>query len=321
MPNVPLIRYGGNSIVPQPFSIRQVRAFGFAVDGDRAKMQALCDKTLNLAPDTRYRVLSSTVLITFMRMELLTSTQPAAAAHGTFSETELNVSILLAAEEKHGPIWLPARLVWNMPYLWLDSSGAMIAGRDIYGFPKQYGSVAMPRGEGERAEFSARGEVLHRFAPTTRAAILPIATARRTDAAALEFERPFAQVAGAARGFVDEVMRLTDPFLFLGASLADLTAEHLLNLVFLCQFPSIVDGSRASYQAIAEASSLPRAFRGGGFLRGDYEIAIPHHDSAPWAQELGLAPGAADVLLKPHAGFHLDVDFDLTAGREIWTAT
>ena len=63
-----------------------------------------------------------------------------------------------------------------------------------------------------------------------------------------------------------------------------------------------------------EKNELPRVI-------GDYEIAIPHHDSAPWAQELGLAPGAADVLLKPHAGFHLDVDFDLTAGREIWTAT
>ena len=137
MPHVPLIRYAGNAIVPQPFAIRQARACGFAVEGDRAKMQALCDKTLNLAPATRYRVLSSTVLITFMRMERLASTQPAAAACGSFAETELNVSLLLAAEEKHGPVWLPHRLVWNMPYLWLDSSSAMIAGRDIYGFPKQ----------------------------------------------------------------------------------------------------------------------------------------------------------------------------------------
>ena len=320
MPNVPLIRYGGNAIVRQPFAIRQVRAFGFAVDGDRQRLQALCDQTLNLAPGTRYKVLSSTVLITFMRMERLTSALPAEAAHGSFAETELNVSIFLAAEEKHGLLWLPARLVWNMPYLWLDSSHAMIAGRDVYGFPKQYGRVSMPTGEGEKAEFSAAGEVLHRFDPATRAAILPIVTVRRTDAAALEFERPFAQVAGVAGGFVKEVMRLTDPLLFLGASLADLTAEHLLNLVFLRQLPSIVDGSRASFQQIAEASSLPRALRGGGFLRGDYEIEIPHHDSVPWAQELGLAPGAADVRVRPHAAFHLDVDFDLSAGREIWTA-
>ena len=321
MPNVPLIRYGGNFMIPQPFAIRQVRAYGFAVTGDAAKMQALCDKTLNLAPDTRYQVLSSTVLITFMRMERLTSTQPAAAALGTFSETELNVSVFLAAEEKFGPVWLPKRLVWNMPYLWLDSSHAMIAGREIYGFPKNYGSVSMPLAEGERADFSARSEVLHRFGPQQQGAILPIANVRRTDATALAFERPFDEVAGAFGDFVEAVIGITEPFTFIAASLGNLTAEHLLNLTFLCQLPSIVDGSRACYQGIAEASAVPVAVRGAGLLSGDYEIAIPYHDSVPWAYELGLVATKTDALLTPHAGFHLDMDFDLTAGREIWTAT
>lgn len=321
MPNVARIQYGGNFLVQQPFAIRQVQAFGFAVDGDRARIQALCDQCLNLAPHTRYRVLSSTVLVTFMRMGRLASALPAEAARGTFTETELNISIFLAGEEKHGLVWLPARLVWHMPYLWLDSSNAMIAGRDIYGFPKQYGSIAMPRAAGEKAEFSARSEVLHRFAPTAQAEILPVATVRRTDRPALEFERPFEQLAGAAGLFVKEVLRITDPFLFLGASLADLTAEHLLNLVFLRQLPSIVDGSRACYQAVAEASSLPQALRSGGFLSGAYALEIPYHDSVPWAYELGIAATKADATVQPHAGFHLDFDFDLSAGREIWTAT
>ena len=321
MPHVPFIRYGGNFVVQQPFVIRQTQAFGFAVDGDRDRLQALCDKTLNLAPTTRYTVLSSTVLVAFMRMDRLCSTVPASAACGTFTERELNISILLAAEEKVGPVWLPARLVWHMPYLWLDSSNALIAGRDIYGFPKQYGGIAMPSREGEPAEFRATGEVLPCFAPQTHACIEPIATARRTDAPTLEFAAPFAEIAGAAGAFVREVMRLTDPLLFLGASLADLTAEHLLNLVFLRQLPSIVDGSRACYQAIAEASSLPRGFHGGGFLRGDYALEIPHHDSAPWAYELGIAARPAAVAVQPHAAFHLDVDFELSAGREIWTAS
>ena len=321
MPNVPFIRYGGNFMIPQPFAIRQVRAFGFAVTGDAVKMQALCDKTLNLAPDTRYRVLSPTVLITFMRMERLTSTQPAAAALGAFSETELNVAMFLAAEEKDGPFWLPKRLVWNMPYLWLDSNHAMIAGREIYGFPKNYGSVAMPLAEGEMADFSVTSEVLHRFGPQQRGTILPIATVRRTDAAALEFDRPFADAAGAFGEFADEFLGLTAPLTFVAASLADLTAEHLMNLTFMGQLPSILDGSRACYQGIAEASAVPVAMRGAGLLSGDYEIKIPYHDSVPWAHELGLVANPADALLTPHAGFHLDMDFDLTAGREIWTAT
>lgn len=321
MPNVPFIRYGGNFLVQQPFVIRQARTFGFAVDGDRERLQALCERTLNLSPTTRYTVVSSTVLVAFMHMNRLCSGVPEAAACGTFKERELNISILLAAEEKTGPVWLPARLVWHMPYLWLDSSSALVAGRDIYGFPKQHGSIAMPSREGEPAEFRAAGEVLPCFDPQTHASIEPIATVRRIDAPGLEFADPIAGIAGAAAAFVKEVMRITEPLLFAGAGLADLTAEHLLNLVFLRQLPSIEDGSRACYQAIAEASSLPRALHDGGFLRGDYALEIPHHDSAPWAHELGIAANPETVTVRPHAAFHLDVDFDLSVGREIWTAS
>lgn len=321
MPDIPFICYGGNFVVQQPFVVRRAQTFAFALDGNRDRLQALCDKTLNLSPTTRYTVVSSTVLAAFMRMERLCSGVPASAACGMFTERELNVSILLAAEEKVGPVWLPARLVWHMPYLWLDSSNAMIAGRDIYGFPKQFGSIAMPSREGEPAEFCATGEVLPRFAPQTHASIEPIATLRRTDAATVEFAEPFAEIAGAAGAFVQEVMRVTDPLLFLGAGLADLAAENLLNLVFLRQLPSIVDGSRACFQSIVEASSLPRELRDGGFLRGDYVMEIPHHDSAPWAYELGIAALPEKVTVQPHAAFHLDLDFDLSPGREIWTAT
>lgn len=321
MANVPFIRYAGNSIVKNPFLIRQAKAFGFAVDGDQERIQALLDRTLNLAPATRYQAVSSTVLITYMRMGELTSTVPADAAHGSFCEYELNVAFLLAVEEKRRLGWRPARLAWFLPYLWLDSNNAMIAGRDIYGFPKQYGTLTMPLAEGEKAEFTAVSEVLHKYAPTERAAILPIATARRTDAPTLQFERPFGELVSAAETFVKEALRITEPFLFIGASLADLTAKHLINLAFLRQLPRIEDSTRAAFQSITESSTLLRAFRAGGFLSGDYELEIPHHDSVPWAQEIGIAPNAADVTVKARAGFHLDIDFEFSAGREIWTAT
>lgn len=320
MTNVPFIRYGGNFVVQQPFVIRQAQTFGFAVDGDRDRMQALCDRTLNLSPTTRYTVVSSTVLVAFMHMKRLCSGVPESAACGTFTERELNISILLAAEEKVGPFWLPDRLVWHMPYLWLDSTNALVAGRDLYGFPKQYGSIAMPSREGEPAKFSATAEVLPHFDPQAHACIEPVATVRRIDAPNVEFADSFAEIVGAAGAFLREVMRITNPLLLLRAGIANLTAENLLNLVFLRQLPSIEDGSRACYQAIAEASSLPRDLRDGGFLRGDFALEIPHHDSAPWAYELGIAANPEEVTVHPHSAFHLDVDFDLSAGREIWTA-
>ena len=159
MPNVPFVRYGGN------FVVQQAQVFGLALDGDRDRLQALCDKTLNLSPTTRCTGVPSTVLVAFMRMDRLCSGVPASAACGTFTERELNISILLAAEEKVGPLWLPSRLVWPMPYLWLDSSNALIAGRDSYGFPKQFGSIAMPIDGRTRVAFVLGYPVEHSLSP------------------------------------------------------------------------------------------------------------------------------------------------------------
>jgi hypothetical protein len=171
MISTPYIRYGGNFLLRQPYAIGGVMGCGFGVDGDLEKMQALCDKTLNLSGDTCYRVISKTVFITFFRMNHLASTIPVDAAKGFFGETELNVTLLLAAGKMIGPIFVPHRLVWHMPYLWLDSSEAMIAGRDVYGFPKKYGKVTMPLAEGQPAVFNVAAEVLPNFSPQTQASV------------------------------------------------------------------------------------------------------------------------------------------------------
>jgi hypothetical protein len=321
MATVPFIRYAGNNIVKNPFAIRHAKAFGFAVDGNLDSIQALIDKTLNLSPDTRYRAVSSTVLIAYMRMQELACALPPDDTHGCYCENELNVSFLMAVEERHGVAWVPKRLAWYLPYLWLDSNHAMIAGRDIYGFPKQYGTLTLPLVEGEKAEFTAVSEVLPKYEPSERAAVLPIAIARRTDAPTLQFERPFGELVSAVETFTEEALRLDKPLLFIGASLADLTAEHLVNLAFLRQLPCNDGSTMACYQSVAEASTILKDFRGGSFLKGDYEIEIPYYASTPWAQEIGLAPGPQDVTVKAHAGFYLDIDFDFSFGREIWTTT
>jgi len=322
MASVPFIRYGGNYLAQQPYAIGGVTGYGFAVDGDLAKMQALCDRTLNLNPGTRYRVVSKTVFITFFRMQRLASTVPADAAQGYFSETELNFTLLLAAEKKVGPIFVPERLVWHMPYLWVNSNQAMIAGRDVYGFPKQYGTISMPLAPGQPALFSAAGEVLHTFNPQTQGAVFPIVTARRTDAQSLELDSPLGTVEAAFAELLAEAIRIPNPLLFAETALADLTAKHLLALVFLRQLPSIVDADCACYQSIAEASYDLTKFHGAGFLKGDYEVEIFKHDSVPIAEELGFAAtdAAGNARLKPHASYFAGIDFTFSQAEEIWTA-
>jgi len=322
MASIPYIRYGGNFLARQPYAIGGVTGYGFGADGDLAKMQALVDRTLNLSPDTRYRVLSKTVFITFFRMNRLVSTVPEDAAKGYFSETELNFTLLLAAERKVGAVFLPERLVWHMPYLWVDSNQAMIAGRDVYGFPKQYGTVTMPLAPGQPALFSAAGEVLHTFDPQSQGAVYPIVHARRTDAPTLELDSPLGAIEAAVAKFLAEAVRISNPLLFAGTALADLTAKHLLALVFLRQLPSIVDADCACYQSIAEASYDLTQFHGAGFLKGDYEVEIYKHDSVPIAEELGFAAtdAAGNARLKPHCSYFAGIDFTFNQAQEIWTA-
>jgi len=322
MANPPYIRYGGNFLLRQPYAVGEVTSYGFAADGDLAKMQALCDKTLNLSGDTCYRVISKTVFITFFRMNRLTSTIPADAAKGYLVETELNITILLAAGKMLGPIFVPHRLIWHMPYLWLDSNHAMIAGRDVYCFPKQYGEVKMPLAEGQPAIFTVSGEVLHNFSPQTLGETQPIISARRTDAKNLEFQSAFETVETATAEFMREAVRISNPLLFAGSALADLTQRHPLALVFLRQLPSIVDGNLASFQSIAEASYDLTKFNGAGFLKGDYEVEIFHHDSVPIAEELGIAATDAigNARFKPHVSYFADIDFTFNQANEIWVA-
>jgi len=321
MASAPYIRYGGNFLLRQPYAIGGVTGYGFGADGDLAKMQALCDKTLNLSGDTCYRVISKTVFITFFRMNHLASTIPADAAKGFFGETELNITLLLAAGKMLGPIFVPHRLVWHMPYLWVNSNEAMIAGRDVYGFPKQYGDVTMPLAEGQPAIFSAAGEVLHDFSPQTQGCVQTIISARRTDAETLEFQSPFQTVEMAVAEFLREAVRIPNPLLFAGTALADLTHRHLLALAFLRQLPSIVDGDLACYQSIAEASYDLTKFNGAGFLKGDYEVEIFQHASVPIAAELGFATDpAGNALLKPHVCYFADIDFTFNKAKEIWVA-
>jgi len=321
MANTPYIRYAGNFLLRQPYAIGGVTGYGFGADGDLAKMQALIDKTLNLSGDACYRVISKTVFITFFRMNHLASTIPADAAKGFVCETELNITLLLAAGKMEGPFFVPHRLVWHMPYLWLDSNNAMIAGRDVYGFPKQYGNVTMPLTEGQPATFGVAGEVLHQFSPQTQGSVQPIISARRTDADALEFESPFQTAETAATEFLKETVRISNPLLFAEAVIADLAQSHLLALVFLRQLPSIVDGNLACYQSIAEASYNLTKFNGAGFLKGDYEVEIFHHDSVPIAAELGIAVDAAgNAVLKPHVSYYADIDFTFNQAKEIWVA-
>jgi hypothetical protein len=319
----PYITYGGNPMLSQPYTIERVTGYGFSLDGDRKKMQALCDRTLNHNPKVRYRVATSTVLFNFLDLRELRSTIPADARKGFNREKELNVALLLVAEERNWfGSWRPRRLVWHFPYLWVDSGPVMIAGREVYGYAKEAGVITMPGAFGEQARFSGEGEVFHTFAPATPSTVLPIINARRVDGDTLKAARPWETLAEATAGFLEEIMDADLPSLLASLAMSVIRHEALLNLAFLRQLRSVENGALAAYQAIAETSFDVLRFGAAGVLEGDYEVEILKHDSVHIAAELGFASNAAgDVRKRADLAYFLELDFRLNNGRTIWAAT
>lgn len=109
----------------------------------------------------------------------------------------------------------------------------------------------------------------------------------------------------------------------LGATLGQMmNLLKVLNLqtsqiVFLKQFRDVSDASLACYQAIVETSIKLSIFRGGGILKGHYELILNHFDSHPIAQDLGLDVGRQPVI----EAFWFDFDFIVETGTEIWKAS
>lgn len=81
-----------------------------------------------------YRCAQGRVVVMFAAIDRLTSGQDPDAQRGYVSELEVSVWCL-AAEVSAG-----SRLVWYLPYVFVDSGQAVASGREVYGYPKQMGA-------------------------------------------------------------------------------------------------------------------------------------------------------------------------------------
>ncbi len=307
--------YGGNFMLPHPYKITDVKGYGVALDGDIGKLNRLVHRLLNRENDSRnYYVVSPTVLFTFMRMGCMQCA--AMPERGFFVERELNVTLLLAAVDVKA---MTVQLAWYMPYLWLDSGPALTAGRDIYGFPKMIADVALP-GLGEAADFSAHAEVFH--APLPSVAIKREIFRACRSAGGLVEQQSNATNAGEALGILLKQVLEIDPILVQMLGFALPTIElNKLRMAFMRQLPSISNFEETSFRSTAEAP-FSVTLRSAGLLKGPYAVFIPKHESVKLAEELGIpSDPQGNVVAEAKAAYHMDFDFVLGRGRDVWVET
>jgi len=342
------VERGGDVVYRTPFRARGARMYMFFIPADPDRMQASIDRTLvdpSLGAE-QYKTFSSHVIISFLHVNRLT---------GGRGDERLG-----AIPESEGSIWMPMadirrnRLVWTVPYMYVDGSAAVAGGREIFGLPKQLGRIRCPAADDENAPASlvVRALLIKNFRPRATARMRTVFRVDRLvrdgnplrPARLVPVEGEFPSVRDLfmghrGRGLPDlgksalDGDRLDDKWVtrrkhetlrsrraglleLLVMFFADF-ADNRVTMVQLKQFRDVEDPQIACFQSIVEVETYLAKCRGWGLLpHNEYVVDIRTLDSAPIVRELGVDA----TRHRPVYALWLDFDFDLEAGRTLWLA-
>ncbi|MEG3850005.1 acetoacetate decarboxylase family protein [Microcoleus sp. herbarium19] len=307
------ITRGGDTAFEPPYSLKETKLYGFVLEGTWENLQNLCDKYLNIPGQDqfKYRPAASRLLMVFDTIANISSTEPPASNKGFFSETgEVMFWVLTEAGKQEGAKFVVDHHAWFIPYIFVDSTPAMVLGREAYGFPKELGKFQIPEDPRTPQQLTLETLVLQPFNPqseTTWRQIINVQNERvEKGEFTLKHWADFKQV-------FEEISSL-----FVDIKIDDKCPTHLeVPMVFLKQFRDVRDGDKACYQAIVEATATLEKFHEGfPYLRQKFQVSIENFDSHPIVTELGLK-----LTQTAQLAFWLHFDFSFANGTEIWKAS
>jgi uncharacterized protein with NAD-binding domain and iron-sulfur cluster len=328
-PSVPYIERGGEQSFLQPYDLRGTNFYGFMLEGSLSHLQTLCDRQLNEPAQgaVTYRAISPYVVLSFDSVRAINSTLEPDRSKGTFSEHgEVIVWTLVAAGKQKNNVFIAERLAVFIPYIFVNNSPALVSGREVYGFPKEWGWIEMPANLAKPEHFNLETVGWQTFAPDAegvRQQLLEINIDENQGCvgeaiADLEaFTRLLKNVA------FPDCENITIPGIELPCNLLKDLKNLAVPMVFLKQFRDATDGKNACYQAIVEANSEVIGFEGGKILGDRYNIHINNLASHPIAQDLGLKqnPQLPTGTFQPCVAFRVQFDFSLKQGKTVYQAT
>jgi hypothetical protein len=278
----------------------------------RGEAQGWVDETLNWRPpgtavDGRFVALPLAFVV-FLKIARMESLDPGDAGRPALAESELSV-VLPLVEVVPGRLPDFGSLAFYPVLLCLDSSPALISGREVFGFPKIGGAITIgPDGAEARCEVSGGRD--RRLLALERAG--GVAAGGDGGGPAL------AEMLHEALGGDDEETG-RGPWGELGEALGTWAAKALAaaagaqDFVFLKQFRDIAEPRAACYRAVASAALRFTAIRSARRAAGDWTLDVPPHASSSLLARLGLRSGPIGRPLR------LDFDFELSLGRKIWS--
>ena len=295
--------------------------FGFFVRGSVEAIQKnVVDKCLNACTDAlKFRALSDLILITFTDAHKCVSMLPPDSQMGWTSETSCVMWTPVVSVKTELGVQVAQKVYFFVPYIIVDNPWSLAAGREVYGFPKAFGSIQMPAPEADPASFTAETLVLPHFGANEQAVKETVLTVRRIQegSGTLAEWRDVDDALKALASLWTGGKPLIVPGLGLGVELMDILGKQALPSVFLKQFRDAADGTRAAFQALVEVDSTVTAFRSGRIEPGSFELVATNFDSHPIASDLGFSADPVPVEF----AFSVDIDFSTGPGTELWRAT
>jgi hypothetical protein len=294
-------------VAKPPFLHRDTVLHGFILRSNMTKLQTAID-TLFGPLGLNYQVETSAVLLTALYVGRAMATEGRYVDLGWSSEIDLAFWALARGTE--GLVWIPF-------YMFVDSGVALIAGREVYGFPKQLARfdrdmttlgddprVAVrtdffrPLGAGPTAALKDQVLVRIRAAPAGVGFLEDGEEGPRSPERIdeTEFLERFGEAMGRPPGLVAE---LTPPYARPnGVSVP---------MLFLKQFRDAAAPDRACYRAAVRLDTRSAGDIQIAEIKDRFAVDLTPSGSHPIAADLGLTSG-----MVAEAGFIIRQDFDVS---------
>jgi hypothetical protein len=310
----------GQLTVRPPYLQSDAFLMAWLVKADKAALQRIVDSTLNRPAKgaVDYRVLFSTVILSFADIARVSSLDPQDSHKGYTPEGDVCVWVVLGAYDD-GKL---DHIEFFLPYIWVTSPIATTIGREVYGFPKEFGWASMPTSATSPGPFWGDTEVLVHYSantPITRQRLVEVSrdaaldpTLTAVDGLADATQTLFKKLHEMEGDFEDAPEFDWD---FLWNLLKDVLGGHL-PCVFLKQFRSATSPSAAAYQAIVEANATIRGIQGAGIVIAPWEVRFWQYASHRIIESLGVKPSSTVPL-----AMWVDFTFSMDLGRVVWSAT
>jgi hypothetical protein len=322
------IEYGGDITVQPPFQLNRPSMYCFWFQSDCNKLQKILDTRLNFTGNgKRYVPFTPSIMIIFADAPHAYSASDQSQGYITMNESVF--WILTVEQEKVDGEWKNKRLVWFIPYIFVDNPVELVAGREVAGFPKALAEIIIPKNHHHANSFAINVPSYAKFGANTEFMVNRLLSIenqtpetdfktdfKNIDKAKGKIKSFLASFKTVGFGTCNNVITDTGGTFKLFENFTSNMLSTQMPAVFLKQFRSASNDGKACYQAIVESAFSINGFHGASVLKAsNYTLNINHLDSFPVAKELGLSTGQ-----KPTRVVWMSMSFSNTSGKEIWVS-